>query len=453
MPVIVGSTTTNTNIANVSITTDQTQSLAYATSNRNSIRPSLLLDFARSQSVDNRITFTRASSATSFNNLGVLTTAATNVPRIDFDPATGICKGLLVEGASTNLLTYSNFAANWATAGSPTVSLNAATSPDGTTNATLWTRTTTASSYIGQGNSKAASALPYSFSVFVKPSVGNYVALRMQGTYPARADVVFNLSSGTISTAAAATSTFTGASASIQAISNGWYRVVLTATSDTNTSIQGYISFNSNGVVIDGTDSVSNSAGYIYGAQLEQQSWVSSLIATTGASASRAVDSAQLSVGSWYNANTGTLVAAFYNNQLNSNFTAFNWAIAGFYGSASDNNNCIDLFAGSGYGSVFRVRYNNVQQAYVIASGNPYQYQSNNKVAASWGTNGFYEMANGNSSYLGSGSVGTIPTVSYLDIGTRNTGGIVPGVTWIRIVVYYPQQLSNTEMQTLTTDY
>jgi len=450
---ITGNTTVNTTVALSTVTVNQTQSLGYYASSRNSIRPSLLLDFARSKTVDSRITFTRASSATYFNSLGVLTTAANNVPRIDFDPTTLACKGLLVEGASTNLFTYSNFAANWSTAGSPTVSLSAATSPDGTTNATLWTRTTTASSYIGQGLSKAASALPYSFSVFVKPSVGNYVALRMQGNYPARADVVFNLSSGTISTAAAATSTFTGASAAIQAISNGWYRVVLTATSDTNTNIQGYISFNSNGVVIDGTDSVSNSAGYIYGAQLEQQSWVSSLIATTTASASRAVDSAQLSVGSWYNANTGTLLAAFYNNQLNSNFTAFNWAIAGFYGSASDTYNCIDLFAGSGYGSVFRVQYNNVNQTYVTVSARPYQYQSNNKVAASWGTNGFYEMVNGNAAYLGSGSVGTIPTVSYLDIGTRNTGGVVPGVTWIRTVSYYPQQLSNTEMQTLTTDY
>jgi hypothetical protein len=264
--------------------------------------------------------------------------------------------------------------------------------------------------------------------------------------------VVFNIVTGVIYSAATATSTFTGASASIQSISNGWYRVVLTATSDTYISIIGFISFNSNGGVIDVTDSVSNSAGYIYGAQLEQTSYVSSLIATTSAAATRAVDSAQLSVGSWYNANAGTLVAAFYNNQLNSNFIAFSWAIAGFY-SSSSNNNLIDLFAGSGYSAVFRVQYGGVNQAYVIASGNPYQYQPNNKVAASWGTNGFYEMVNGNSSYSGSGSVGTIPTVSYLEIGTRRAGGVVPGVTWIQTVSYYPQKLSNTEMKTLTTDY
>ena len=161
----------------------------------------------------------------------------------------------------------------------------------------------------------------------------------------------------------------------------------------------------------------------------------------------------RLSVGSWYYPNAGTLVAAFYNNQLTSAYTAFNWAIAGFYGSASDNNNTIDLFAGSGYGSVFRVQYNNVNQTYITISARPYQYQPNNKVAASWGTNGFYEMVNGNASYLGSGSVGSIPTVSYLEIGTRNIGGVTPGVTWIRTVVYYPQQLSNAEMKTLTIDY
>ena len=104
MPIFVGNSTVNTAIANSTITVDQTNSFAYATSNRNSIRPSLILDFARSQTVDPRITFTRASSATYFNSLGVLSTAANNVPRIDYNPATGVCNGLLVEQASTNIV-------------------------------------------------------------------------------------------------------------------------------------------------------------------------------------------------------------------------------------------------------------------------------------------------------------------------------------------------------------
>jgi hypothetical protein len=311
MPVIVGNSTVNTSIAATSVTENTPQGFAVYNATRNTVMPTLRLDFVNSNVLDPRVTFARASDATYFASSGKLTTAATNVPRFDYNPATGVCNGLLIEQASTNLFLQSNFASGWSTTGSPTVTANAATSPDGTTNAVLWTRITTASSYIGQGISKAASALVYTFSVFVKASVGNYVALRTQGTYPARADVVFNLSNGTISTAAVATSTFTGASATIQALSNGWYRVSLTATSDTNTDVQGYISFNTSGGAIDATDSVSNSAGYLYGAQMEQLAFSTSYIATTTGSATRAVDIVTITYtnfSSWYNSSYGTYV-------------------------------------------------------------------------------------------------------------------------------------------------
>lgn len=66
------------------------------------IRPSLLLDFANSGRVDPRIECTRASSATCFGPDGKLRTVPANVPRIDYDPVTGKCLGLLVEDPRTN---------------------------------------------------------------------------------------------------------------------------------------------------------------------------------------------------------------------------------------------------------------------------------------------------------------------------------------------------------------
>lgn len=71
-----------------------------------SIRPSLLLDFANSGRVDPRISCVRASTATCFGPDGKLRTVANNAPRIDFDLASGGCRGLLVEETRTNLLTY-----------------------------------------------------------------------------------------------------------------------------------------------------------------------------------------------------------------------------------------------------------------------------------------------------------------------------------------------------------
>ncbi len=50
------------------------------------------------------ITFTRASNATDFNSSGTLVTEADNEPRFDYNPLSLQPRGLLLEGARTNLL-------------------------------------------------------------------------------------------------------------------------------------------------------------------------------------------------------------------------------------------------------------------------------------------------------------------------------------------------------------
>jgi hypothetical protein len=72
------------------------------------MRPSLNLDFANTQRLDPRITWSRADTAnyqaTRINQFGLVEKMPLGAPRFDFDPVTMKCKGLLIEESSTNLL-------------------------------------------------------------------------------------------------------------------------------------------------------------------------------------------------------------------------------------------------------------------------------------------------------------------------------------------------------------
>lgn len=65
--------------------------------------PAWVADF-RTQTLGSGLTLTRASNASYISSSGVLTTASNNIPRFDFDAATGAFKGLLIEEQRTNFL-------------------------------------------------------------------------------------------------------------------------------------------------------------------------------------------------------------------------------------------------------------------------------------------------------------------------------------------------------------
>ena len=97
------------------------------------IRPSLNLDFANTKYLDSRVTFSRTSTATYYDQYGTLQTAAMGEARFDYDPATGEAKGLLIEEQRTNLLTYSEQFDNAAWIKTRlSVDANNTTAPDGT---------------------------------------------------------------------------------------------------------------------------------------------------------------------------------------------------------------------------------------------------------------------------------------------------------------------------------
>jgi hypothetical protein len=87
------------------------------------ITPTLFLDFAQQdyriysaatglerKPLADFLTFTRASNGGIFNAQGLYEALTSNAPRLDFDPETGVCRGLLIEESRTNLLLNSSAA-------------------------------------------------------------------------------------------------------------------------------------------------------------------------------------------------------------------------------------------------------------------------------------------------------------------------------------------------------
>jgi len=94
-----------------------------------------------------------------------------NVPRIDYTG--GGCGKLLLEPQRTNYITYSNYDASTWTQTTASISINSATSPDGTTNAHTATRTSVSTQRIGVAAFSATAGQPYTNSIYLRKVSGS----------------------------------------------------------------------------------------------------------------------------------------------------------------------------------------------------------------------------------------------------------------------------------------
>lgn len=102
--------------------------------------------------------------------------------------------------------------------------------PDGST--LLKRNTTAASAYSSSTGTYPVGTLLRVRAEVKKGSDGNLYGLRIQGTYPDRVDVVLNLDTGVLS--APAVTNFAETSASVTALSDGWFLVELVGRATTN---------------------------------------------------------------------------------------------------------------------------------------------------------------------------------------------------------------------------
>jgi hypothetical protein len=409
--------------------------------------PTLDLPFAATRSlVDNisgrnLITFTRASSATFIDSTGTLQTATTNVPPFDHNPITGESLGLRVEEQRTNLRTYSDaiLIANGYNVTNSILTTVSIANPFSGTTASLFTLNVGANAGNTSDGFNYGSGLTlinstqYTQSLFVKPASATVLRLR-SNTSGLLAD--FTLTGN--GTAPSLSAELQGAS--IVPFPNGWYRVSWTFT--TTTSAPGnrgdYWAIKTN--VADGTNGV-----YVVGAQLEAGAFPTSYIPTTTAATTRAADVASITgsaFSSWYRQDEGTVFSEF--GPYGNGGALKNPAIVQIdSGSAA---NTIRMFCGSTLSPVFAVATSSVTQAY-ISSGTLLIPSATSKITGAYKVNDFARAANG--STLGTGSSGTVPTLSQMLIGTGNAG-ISELCGTIRRITYFPARLPNTALQRMT---
>ena len=223
--------------------------------------------------------FDRANGlATRINKDGLIEEVANDTPRLDYTNST--CPSLLLESESTNLQFYSQeFQQQEYDAVGVTVTANGTTSPSGEVNADKISRTTTGANYIRSILSKAAVALEYTSSIFVKQGEGDYFAFRAQGNYADRIDVTFQFSTKSIvSTNEAGAAILRGTS--VKELANGWFRISFSYLSDTATTLQNFFAARSTSANVDSNDPSTTAFIYLWGAMREQSTTLSSYIPT-----------------------------------------------------------------------------------------------------------------------------------------------------------------------------
>ena len=231
-------------------------------SNFPAISPSLSLDFAAVQSLDPRITFTRASTATYY--------------------------GTETAKAEENLLLYSQEFDNGAFWGltNATVTANTEVAPDGTTTAETLTDDATNGVHLCTQNISLQVDTPFTFSCFLKEGTNThaYLSIRDAATSQRYFAADFNLDTGTVRTTGAGTSG-TLTSNSITSVGNGWYRCVITGQVAAVGSMRAVIGVSDGATAFNTLGAISyigtGTTIFVWGAQLEQRDAVTAYTPTT----------------------------------------------------------------------------------------------------------------------------------------------------------------------------
>ncbi len=375
--------------------------------------PSLVLDFSQGV-MPAGLTFTRNYPAWRTNASGLYEQVAANVARIDYDPVTRLCRGLLIEESRANLLFYSNqFIYNWSKDAASSFTYNVSAAPDGSITATRFTpgatgntpgTTATTANRIFQEYSGTNTA--YASSIWYKTDTVNTTV------------TIFVVNRGSDTPVASLTATS----------SSTWQRISVSGTTTGANAGVRFLFASSQPVLI-------------WNAQLEPGTFATSDIITTNVSITRAADVCSVSTPGWMNQNEGTFVAEFRGGRASTQ---------DYRGCVISSGTTLSAFLGGGGGPTTVESWNGTTG---ISVSNAVDYNAQfAKAAISYNevTKRRAVYAQGPSGSLTTGSVGYTGSYSAtsLLIGSRSGGGqFLNG--HIKRIICYPRVLPNPFLNSL----
>ena len=361
-------------------------------------------------------------------------TSDTNLPRIDYTGGEG---HWLFEPQSTNLITQSElFSDSYWTKSGTSITPNATTSPDGTTNADNLVEDSANSQHYLQRNFTSTNGSSYTYKIYVKMNGRRNISLRENGSTGYY--VSFDLLNGVILEQSNATGT-------IKELTNGWFEITHTSVAGNSFNVAYYLlsdSYTSGNPQTSPYQGDGVSGFYIWGAMLEQNSFSTSYIPTSGAISTRLQDAA-FGAGSsdLINSTEGVLyaeIAALANDGTNRVISL-----------SKDAGNRVNILYRNGSNRMrFIVRINNVNvfDTSITLSG----IVNYNKVALSFKENQFKAFVNGVKEVEQlSGSIYPINTLDKLNFD--QVSGAQPFYGRTKCAAVFKEALTDTELTCLTT--
>ena len=377
-------------------------------------QPTLNLDFRGCSGIDGRISFTRAANtATFFGSNLLLQTANANVPRLDYNYATGACNGLEIEQASTNVAIQNRDLTNAAWVKVTATAALDQTGIDGAANSASSLLATAGKATTLQTVVHVSSTDTY--SVYLKRLTGTgEIDLSLDGTtWTAATSSICTLGNGSGATASALLTT-------------AWVRCTITQATVVNPAFGIRIVTNGDKIAVDYN-------------QVEVLGFATSPIATTTVAVARNADSATIATSLFpFNPNLGTLFVADVPNYLITGATRLSPV-------GSNTSNSFPALELNG-GANLRIPGSTVLAATAATLATQTLY----KIAGTYQTGDAAISLNGSS--VGTGTValpGAFTSATLFNLGF-GVAGNTSGPQWLQQVKYWPQRLPNQTLIQMT---